>query len=280
MKEQNDIVASDQGRKRLYSDREISELIRRATELQDDEKALPERGVSLQEIERIAAEIGINPEHLRAAALELESGLHERDGLSVWGGPFLLGQKRVVEGSVTDEEWARIVLELRRMLGSRGNVEQIGQMREWSREVKDMDFRYEQTQVSISPGEDQTTIEIRSQFRGGAYVAYLAGIVVSGTVAGAFLDGAGLSDLMNTIILGSSGVGGLAVARASIGAWASRRRRQLKQVMDWLESSIAQPAALAAGEPQYDERLELAEGPSMQPTGGTGVSTSNIVDSL
>jgi hypothetical protein len=238
-------MAENHIRKRLYSDKEIGSLIQRATEIQRKASESTERGLSLQEVEHIAAEIGIDPEHLRTAAVELESRLDAGEGFRFWGGPFVLDQERVVEGTLTEEQWEWIVLGLRRLTGSTGTVNEIGQIREWTRTIKDLDFLLEQTQVTINPRNDQTTINVRKQYRGGARMAYVLSILLSGTVAGIFLDGGGLSDLMNAVILGGSGISGLAVVRTSMAYWTKRQREKLKELTDWLHETISQPGALA-----------------------------------
>ncbi len=63
---------------RLYGEKEIGKILKRATELQHDEP--PETSadsMTLQELEDIAAEAGIDPAYLRRAALEVDSGTAE-----------------------------------------------------------------------------------------------------------------------------------------------------------------------------------------------------------
>lgn len=60
---------------RRYDEKEIGRLLRRATELQTAEPTAPNPGgMTLEELEEIAVEAGIDPNYLRRAALELESG--------------------------------------------------------------------------------------------------------------------------------------------------------------------------------------------------------------
>ena len=61
--------------KRIYTDKEISAVLKRATELQGAQgPAGGTSGLSLDELEQIAAEVGIDPNYVKAAALELEEG--------------------------------------------------------------------------------------------------------------------------------------------------------------------------------------------------------------
>jgi hypothetical protein len=247
--------------RRLYSDTEIGTLIQRATEIQEAQKESSERGLSLQELEQIAAEIGIDPQHFRAAALELESGMANGARFRLWGGPFVLNEKRVVQGTLTGPQWEHIVQGLRRLTRSEGRITEIGRIREWSREIKDLDYTMQRTSVTISPREDQATIEVQTHYRGGAAAAYTLGVVLGGALAGIFLDGSGVSDLMSGIILAGSGLGGLGAARAAIGYWAKRQRRQLRRLTDFLQDAISHPQSL---EPD-DQRLVGATHGSEEP---------------
>jgi len=232
-------MEEQRNRSRLYNETETGALIQLATEIQHDTTDSPERGLSLREIEQIAVDLGIAPEHLRAAAIQLEnrssSGMRRR----LWGGPFVIDQRRHAESRLTEEQWEQIVLELRRRTGSTGRVDAFGQILEWTRTVEDMGYLIEQTQVTISPRDNRTTIDVRKQFRGGARMAYVLSAIFGVTVAGIFLDGGGLSDLMNAVIAGGGGVGGLAVARLSLGYWTIRQRERLKELADWLYETIS-----------------------------------------
>jgi hypothetical protein len=232
---------------RLYSDKEIGTLIQRATEIQEAQQESSERGLSLQELEHIAAEIGIDPQHFRTAAVELDRDMGTDQTIGFWGGPFVLNEKRVVEGTLTGPQWEHIVQGLRRLTRSEGRVTEIGRIREWSRATKDLDFTYQRTTATISPRADQATIEVHTHYRGGATLAYVLGVVFGGGLAGIFLDGSGASALMSGLVLAGSGIGGLGAARTAIGYWAKRQRRQVRQLTDFLHDAISHPESLEPG---------------------------------
>jgi hypothetical protein len=258
-------MAENRERRQLYSEKEVGTLIQRATEIQEGARESMERGLSLQEVEHIAAEIGIDLKHLQASAMELENRLDAGETFSFWGGPFVLDQKRVVEGKVTEEQWEQIVLGLRRLTGSVGHTSPIGQIREWTRVIQDLGYVMEQTQVIVSPRKDQTTIELRVRYQGGALMTYVLGTVFSVAVAGIFLDGAGLTDPVDTAIIVSSATGGLAAARTFIAYWARRQRKKLRRLMGWLHDTIAQPTSIATEEQQFIEQREFSPEEVLQP---------------
>lgn len=241
------------GRTRHYSEKDVGALIQRATELQQERGHASERGLSLREIEHIADEMGIAPEHLRAAAMELDSRLEPSRTFRLWGGPFRVDQQWTVDGTVTAAQWAHIVQELRRVTGSEGRTREVGLSREWTRAIKDLNYVIERTSVTLRPEDDQTTIEVRKHYKGGALMAYFLSAVVGGTVAGIGLDGGGVPDLLNALIVGGSGLGGLVVVRASLAYWTNRQRQKLAQLTDWLHSAIASPESIGRdGRPLVD----------------------------
>ena len=241
-------------RSRLYTEKEIGVLIQRASEIQEREKDAPEHGFSFEDLEHIASEVGIAGVHLRAAAAELSRDSDGRRALRFWGGPFALQDKRIVEASISEEQWTSIVEGLRRITGSEGRTNQTGRSLEWTREHKDLDFLVERTGVTIRPGEARARIEIRKHYGGGAMLAYGLGIILGVGAAGVVLDGAGLSDLVNGLILASGGVGGLGAARAAIGYWTRRQRAELKKISEWLYNFLSQQET--TGESEETVRME------------------------
>lgn len=178
-----------------------------------------------------------------------------------WGGPFHLDKKRVVEGAMTEEQWEEIVMGLRRLTGNAGRTSEFGKTQEWTYDVNAGGDIIERTQVTLRPGDDQTTIEVQKSYRGGAMIAYLLSLVFSVTIAGIFLDGAGLSDLINTLIVVGSGGGGLAVARTAIGVWSRKQRQKMKQLTNWLHDTLSQSQPISIEEPTREEpaRVELPD---------------------
>ncbi|MFT5515487.1 MAG: hypothetical protein ACI80V_001613 [Rhodothermales bacterium] len=116
--------------------------MRRATELQVMDPGEKE-GLTQADLEQIAADSGIPPQYLRTAILEADHGVSSRD---------VSGQTkthayidRVVPGELSEDEWAQVVMRLRKEYSSdlaasygggpqygKGVSEQLGRTREWS----------------------------------------------------------------------------------------------------------------------------------------------------
>ncbi|NNF57141.1 MAG: hypothetical protein HKN04_02770 [Rhodothermaceae bacterium] len=224
---------------RHYSEKELGALIQRATELQEAAEGTHDTHLSLEDIEHIATELDLDPAHLRKAALELESRVDTERGPTLWGGPFAVEQARVADGPLTDEQWEQVVQALRRFTGGTGETSTIGPAREWSRGFGDGSITIVRTGVTLRPQDDQTTIQVRHQYGGVMFVAYVLAFFGGAGVAGMTLDGGGLADLLNVTIAGASGVGGLGVVRASVSLWAARQQKRLQRLAGLVHHTFA-----------------------------------------
>ncbi|MEL6770262.1 MAG: hypothetical protein AAFP18_04280 [Bacteroidota bacterium] len=121
-----------------YSEAEVQAILKRAAERQHRADLSAEArasGLSKNELEHVAAAAGIDPEHVRAAALEVERGtaptaaptLLERAA----GAPTRIHLERTTSGHLDDALWQKLVVELRRTFDTPGIPDQLGAIREW-----------------------------------------------------------------------------------------------------------------------------------------------------
>ncbi|MEL7360478.1 MAG: hypothetical protein AAFN13_00250 [Bacteroidota bacterium] len=121
-----------------YSEAEVQAILKRAAERQHRADLSAEArasGLSKNELEHVAAAAGIDPEHVQAAALEVERGtaptaaptLLERAA----GAPTRIHLERTTPGHLDDALWQKLVVELRRTFDTPGIPDQLGAIREW-----------------------------------------------------------------------------------------------------------------------------------------------------
>lgn len=250
--------------RRSYNEKELRALIQRATELHEEASGGSERSLSLEEIEHIASELGLPPEYMRTAALELENRDNSDNKFSLWGAPFIIDQTRVVEGTMTEEQWQHIVLELRRFSGRTGKASEVGSAREWTHALGESDegISFTRTQVTLRPEQGQTSIQIRKRYGGIAVAAYLGTFFFS-TLLTIFtieaFDGMGLPDLVNFAILGGVVFGALAVVRGSISLWARRQKERLKRLTNLLHQTFSASLSEDLSVEPTAELIELPE---------------------
>lgn len=222
-------MSDDRTSHRLYTEREIGALLRRASELQAEGSVSDKSGLTLAEIEQVAAEAGIDPRYVRSAATESLRPENPGTRSSILGGPLALEEERVFHGEVTLEQWEDIVQEIRRTFGRSGVATQLGTTLEWSTSP-------EEAHVSLSPRNGRTRVQITQQHGGVAFLCYFFG-----TLAAVFGTGMSLSMFgwPSSVELALSGVGlaGYAAGlRGLFGYWTGRQREKIEALLERIEA--------------------------------------------
>ncbi len=251
---------------RSYTDREIGALIKRATELNDATEGSAERRLYLEDIEHMASDLGLSPESIRTAALEMENRPHSDRATNLFGGPFVVETGRIVDETITSEQWEQMVLELRAFTGKRGQVDTVGSAREWIHALGEGDegFNFVKTRVVVRPRNGKTSIELRKYFGGTVVPIYMLASGVSIFIAFAAINAI---PGPTTVALAAGGiVGALAVVRMFVKSWVGRQRVKFERLLDRIEwtQSRAFTAALASG--AETERIEIPEMVEPEPT--------------
>lgn len=166
---------SDSRLPRLYGEKEIGRILKRATDLQHREPSAPAAGVTLAELEDIAAEAGIDPRYLRRAALELDTS---RDA-SVWtrvvGDELRLVREVTLEGELPQEGFERIVAAIQAQAHEHGQPSLLGRTLTWRAETANKS-RTIQIVVSARDGGTQVRLEENlTQTAAGLFAGSTAG---------------------------------------------------------------------------------------------------------
>lgn len=169
------------GPPRLYDEKEMRRLLKRATELQQEEGATAPHsgGMSLAELEEIAAEAGIDPRHLRRAAGELSSGGGVPSGWEkVTGDQLTLVHETVVPGELSPDGFERVASAIQRAAGEQGQPSLMGRTLTWQAETPGKSRRMLVT-VGVRNGETHIRAEERlHQLASGLF----AGTTIGGGV--------------------------------------------------------------------------------------------------
>lgn len=195
-------------------------------------------GLTLADLQEIAGEVGIPAPLVTRAAAELD-----RQGPATTPGgvlaspgarpnPRILGLPLGVEHEVrlprspTDEEWGRLVLDLRRTFAAAGRSDSMGSIREW---------RNGNLHVAVAPEGDGARLTmgtLKGSFRQMAVassffltfaVVLLVVMVLTGEIAEA-------GAIVVPAVLGGIGLGLLGVNAAGLPPWAGRRARQFEEI--------------------------------------------------
>ena len=201
-------------------------------------------GLTLAQLQDVGREIGIAPGVIAEAAVMLD--VRERVE-KVATRRFLglpVGVERTVQlrRRLSDEEWERLVVQLREIFDARGVMRQEGSLRQW---------RNGNLQALLEPTDDAQRIRLRT-FKGTAPSAMLVGLAITTAggigLASAVLGG-GASDLGMMASLwftSAAGAAMMGVTAVRLFPWARRRREQMAEVAARI-ASLDRPRLADAG---------------------------------
>jgi hypothetical protein len=241
---------------RLYSEKEIAALFRRASELQNAETAGTAPGLSFSEVERIARDLGIDPRYVEAAAMDLRAGGSPAEKRSLIGAPVLIEGGRLASKDVSDEQWESMVQECRRAFGQTGRTEQRGRTMEWMTSGPDL----VENRMTVTPKGDATSIQLSQDYSGVAGLAYITGTLATVVSAAALVAAIDLP-LAAEVAAGGGTVGGaLLLLRTWFRHFMGGQRRKQTELLGRLQSiaGIAQPQQHAVT--AADQGMELSDG--------------------
>ncbi|MDX1430608.1 MAG: hypothetical protein R3282_09980 [Rhodothermales bacterium] len=140
---------------RLYADKDLNTILRRASELQRLYGVAETPGLSLAELQQVADDVGINPDFVRQAAVELEEGI--TDGKNrLLGGPTDLQLEWIVDEQMSQSKWDESVGLFRHTFGADGREILDGPSREWIHK----DQMGGRVRISASPAETGTRMRV------------------------------------------------------------------------------------------------------------------------
>lgn len=118
---------------RRYTEEEIATIFQAAAEGPSTapRQLAPADGLTLADLQAIGREVGISPDALAhaAQALEVRQGAIERTFFGLTVG---VERRVALRRRLTDEEWERLVVQLRDVFQARGSTRSHGSLREWT----------------------------------------------------------------------------------------------------------------------------------------------------
>ena len=119
---------------RRYNEQEIAEIFEQAARAQESaQKRLSSReGLTLAELQEIGAEAGITPDFIAHAAAGMDHRPVKLPRTSYLGLPVGVGRTTKLPGPLSDENWERLVTDLRNTFDARGKIWRDGSLRQWT----------------------------------------------------------------------------------------------------------------------------------------------------
>jgi hypothetical protein len=236
---------------RRFSDQEMALILRRASEIQGrsgGDTGSGQEGLTLEEIQAIAREVGMDATAVGQAARELMVRPEPRPPLVklLAGAPSRRSAHVTLEGELAQGDLQRLVEEVRRAVGQRGEVEELLGGLEWHTvgEVS-------QLSVTASPRDGQTHVHVLADRSGSRVLTYflpvLAGAVGVG-ITGAILEPTSAAGVVGIVAACVSS--GFAVGRALWGETSRRFALRFERLVDAVEA--VGPAVNDSGEDPGD----------------------------
>src|SRR2546423_3389492 len=216
---------------RRYNDDEIAAIFRAASE--GPQSAHPDvprdEGLTLADLQAIGREVGISSDAVAHAAhtLDANRGALPRTFLGL---PLRVARTVNLNRRLTDEEWERLVVQLREVFNARGSTRSEGSLRQWTNG---------NLQVLLEPTDTGHRLRFRT-VHGAARAAIGAGFAVLGVMATvaitSALGGYFTDAIPGIVFLSAAGLGMIATGALRLPRWARLRERQ----METLAAQVAQ----------------------------------------
>lgn len=227
---------------RRYSDEEIAEILELATTNEGPVRPGPGGsgdGLTLEEIQEIGSEVGISPARIQDAAQAMANrGLAETTRTFL-GAPRSVYRTVSIHRPLDDEEWMRLVVDLRETFDAVGKVTTQGNLRSWSNG---------NLQVHVEPDGDRYRVRMRTH-KGNVLprLAVSAAFIFMSLLLllGALGEGVTFRVLLPALMFGALGMGTLAFTRATLPGWALERATQMEGLAQRIPLLVggAQPAS-------------------------------------
>jgi hypothetical protein len=212
---------------RRFSDDEVAEIFRRATEASQSaaNTLQPSEGLTLVQLQDIAKQVGIAPENVADAARSIERQ-EPRFKSQLLGLTVGVGRTVPLGRKVTDEEWERLVVRLRDTFDARGTFRTDGSLRQWTNG---------NLQILVEPTEEGDRLRMRTV--NAAVRAQLSlGVVMTASAAAIFLVTAAVDpthlaeqySLLATLVGGSVAL--FTVGLLRIRGWSGKRLQQMDEI--------------------------------------------------
>lgn len=219
---------------RVYGEKEIGRILKRATELQHREPSAAPAGVTLAELEEIAVEAGIDASFLRRAAMEVDSSGAGGFWPMVVGEELVIVRETTLEGEMVQSGFERIVETVNAHSPEHGQPSLLGRTLTWRAETANK-TRTVQLTVTSRDGTTQIKLEENLIQTAGGLFGGLTGGAGLGFGLGVGLP-IGLEVLGSTLFAVAAPVGIMTLsfigARWIYRATVKKRKRAMAKVFD------------------------------------------------
>lgn len=216
---------------RRFNEEEVAAIFKQATEAQQTpQRQLPSgEGLTLAEVQEIGRQVGIAPELVTQAAASITQA-GTPTARTLLGLTVGVGRTIELDHKLTDDEWDRLVVDLRETFDARGVVRQEGSLRQWTNG---------NLQVLLEPTATGQRIRMRT-VKANSRAWLMGGLLTSG-IAGVTAVAAMLGGLHGNLMISAEiaviAAGQIAAGALQLPGWARLRRQQMEEIAQRLATS-------------------------------------------
>jgi hypothetical protein len=217
---------------RRYNEDEVAAIFERATAVESQRQPIPlasSKGMTLADLQAIGGQVGISAELMAEAARSLDviGQPTERRWLGL---PIGVGRTVELPRKLREDEWERLVVDLRETFDAKGRLRTEGSFRQWTNG---------NLQALLEPTESGQRLRLRT-VKGNAQGYMLGGIALA--VAGGFASlmrvMAGEADPWRVVAVLAVGGGMFLLGAVQLAPWARTRRQQMEAIARRLTDSV------------------------------------------
>ncbi len=228
---------------RRYTEDEVAKILDRATEAESARGASAggSTDLTLRELHEIGKEVGIPEEVITQAATSLDRPEPQRVATQTFLGQTIgVGRTVDLPRPLTDQEWNRLVIDLRETFDAKGRIRDEGPFRQWTNS---------NLQALLEPTETGQRLQLRTvkgnaRSYQGLGAAFMIGGVGMGIVSSLWV----VPDPSVIPLFGVMGAAFFFASRLTVPQWARKRSRQFEDIIARLIHRI-DTAVIELGDP-------------------------------
>lgn len=210
---------------RRFTEQEAAAIFERAADAQvsGGKSLAPAEGMTLADLQAIGAEVGIPAELVARAATSLARTGSAGTTKTFLGLPIGVGRTVDLERKLSEEEWERLVVDLRETFDARGVIRSEGSFRQWTN--GNLQALLEPTPTGHRLRLKTFKSDVRALMAAGLITGTLGGVAALAAVVAGQTEAAGLA-----VQLLAMGAGLIGVGAFRLRGWARLRRRQMEEI--------------------------------------------------
>ncbi len=239
---------------RRYNEQEIAGIFKQAAEDQETaQQHLPHtQGLTLAELQEIGKEAGITPEFIARSAVAVDRTGPAQPPTRFLGLPISVARTVDLPGPLSDENWDRLVVELRETFQAHGKLRRDGSLREW---------KNGNLHAVVEPTESGHRLRLRT-VKGNAKRRLLGGLAVFAFGLVFLLKSAFIVDPLTVrmvvfTLISVMGLGSMGLTAFRLPRWARERARQMEAIAARAVELVGGQGATALREVAPSGRVDL-----------------------